>query len=246
MKAQRITANPAAGASVPAVPKGAKTRITPAETWQMIEAASLPRDRGGAEDGVLAMAIFLAAYAGCRRGELCGLQWGDLDVDTMTLRIVRQWVQGAGGQYLADLKSDTAVVDGARIVRLGPATVEALLRYKAWLRTELELEREPDGWMLSYDAGSTPMRARSLGEAITALGRRLGIKATTQSFRRTSSTELVAAGVDVDTAARRQGHTTEVMLRDYALGADDKAVTAAATLEARLEDQGLPIGELFA
>ena len=205
VKSQRIASSPAAGATVPAAPKGAKTRITPAETWEMIRVASLPKDQGGSEDGVLAMAIFLATYAGCRRGELCGLQWSDLDVETGTLRIVRQWVQGAGGQYLADLKSDTAVEDGARTVRLGPSSVEALLRYKAWLR--VVIEREPDGWLLSYDAGNTPMRARSLGESITALGRRLGIDATTHSFRRTSSTELVAADVDVDTAARaRRSH----------------------------------------
>jgi integrase len=244
VKSRRIASNPAEDATVPAVPKGSKSKVTPAEVREMIRVAAMPKGDGGEEDGVMAMAIFLATYAGLRRGELCGLRWDDLDVPTGRLRVERQWVPGVGGQYLADLKSDTAVVDGARTVTLDSSVVAAILRYKAWLRAELE--REPDGWLLSHDAGSTPLRAKGLGEAITALGRRLGINATTHSFRRTSSTELVSAGVDVDTAARRQGHTTEVMLRDYSLGADDKAVAAAATLAARLEDQGLPIGQLFA
>ena len=45
----------------------------------------------------------MAIYTGLRRGELCGLQWSDLDTDARTLRVERQWVPGVGGQYLADL-----------------------------------------------------------------------------------------------------------------------------------------------
>ena len=62
------------------------------------------------------------------------------------------------------------------------------------------------------------MRAKALGQAITELGKGLGLKVTTHSFRRVSATQLVAAGVDVDTAARRLGHTKEVMLASYVLG----------------------------
>ena len=72
------------------------------------------------------MAIFLAVNASLRRGELCGLRWSDLDTDACTLRVERQWVPGVGGQYLADLRSGTGVVDGARTVPLDPTVVEAV------------------------------------------------------------------------------------------------------------------------
>ena len=63
-------------------------------------------------------------------------------------------------------QSDAGVVDGARSVPVDPAVVAAIPRDKPWLRAELE--REPDGWLLSHDAGSSPLRAKSLGEAVTA------------------------------------------------------------------------------
>src|ERR1035441_7356204 len=88
----------------------------------------------------------------------------------------------------------------------------------------------PSG-VLSYDAGATPLRAKALGAAITKLARSVGVTATTHTFRRASATELMASGVDVDTSARRLGHTTEVMLGSYVLASDDRAVAAAGTLE---------------
>ncbi len=55
------------------------------------------------QDPDMAVAIYLAAATGCRRGELCGLRWDDLDTKKGTLRVERQWVTGEGGQYLKDM-----------------------------------------------------------------------------------------------------------------------------------------------
>jgi hypothetical protein len=52
--------------------------------------------------------------------------------------------------------------------------------------------------------------------------------------------------VDVDTAARRMGHTKEVMLADYLLGSEDKSIAAAGLIEARIVDQGLNLPNVFA
>jgi len=41
------------------------------------------------------------------------------------------------------------------------------------------------------------------------------------------------------------GHTKEVMFHSYVLGADDRQVAAADIIEARLIEQGLPLGELL-
>ena len=231
----RMTSNIAQRATPPDAKAKPKERITPDMAWRMIAAAG--------DDVVLAMAIFLATYAGGRRGELCGLQWSDFDPAASVLHYQRQWVPVKGGQVLADLKSDTGTVDGKRSIHLGPQTVAVLERFR--VRQRETLHREPEGWLLSYDGGHTPLRAKSLSEAIPKLGKSVGLTVTLHSFRRTSDTELHAAGVDLDTASRRQGHTTEVMMRHYVQGADDKAVAAATALEARLIDQGLPIGELL-
>jgi integrase len=62
------------------------------------------------------------------------------------------------------------------------------------------------------------LNAKALGMSITKLGREMGLKVSTHSFRRVSSTQTHAAGVDLDTASRRLGHNHRVMLRDYVLG----------------------------
>ena len=232
------SSNPVSGATPPDHKRSTQQRIDPADVQRMIHAATKK------DDVVLAVAIFLLVYAGVRRGEACGLRWSDFDPTTGQLRCERQWVAGKGGQNLEDLKSDTGSQDGARIIDLGSLTIALLERYRQLQANTLGVE--PGGWLLSYDGGSTPLRAKALTERVTRLGKPLNIDVSPRSFRRTADTQLVAAGVDVDTASRRQGHTKEVMFRHYLLGADDKAAAAASLLEERLVEQGLPIAELLA
>ena len=234
-----ITDNPARGATAPGRHRPNRSALPLPDVARLVAAASAPRKDGSDGDVVLAMAIAVAALTGARRGELCGLRWDDIDPVTCSITIERQWVPGKGGQYLAPPKSE----DGARRVVLGNLGLGLIERYRDIMREMLR--REPEGWLLSYDAGVTPMRAKALGQSITDLGKGLGLKVTTHSFRRVSATQLVAAGVDVDTAARRMGHTKEVMLASYVLGADDRSIAAAQTIEARLVAQGLPLGNIL-
>jgi len=235
-----ITDNPAKGATAPGRHKPKRSALPLPDVAKMIAAASAPRKDGADGDVVIAMAIAMAALTGARRGELCGMKWSDIDPATCSITIERQWVPGKGGQYLAPPKSE----EGVRSIVLGRLGLDLIERYRD-IQREL-LRHEPDGWLLSYDAGVTPMRAKALGQAITDLGKGLGLKVTTHSFRRVSATQLVAAGVDVDTAARRLGHTKEVMLESYVLGTDDRSIAAAQTIEERLVAQGLPLAEILA
>ena len=234
-----ISENPAKGATPPGRHKPKRSALPLPDIARMIAAASAPRENGMDGDVVVAMAIAMAALTGARRGELCGMQWSDIDPATCSITIERQWVPGKGGQYLAPPKSE----EGVHTIVLGQLGLDLIERYRDIMR-EL-LRREPDGWLLSYDAGATPIRAKALGKAITDLGKGLGLIVTTHSFRRVSATQLVAAGVDVDTAARRLGHTKEVMLESYVLGTDDRAIAAAQTIEQRFVAQGLPLGTIL-
>ena len=145
---------------------------------------------------------------------------------------------GRGGQYCKDLKSDTGSVEGIRTVCLGDKSTAVLERWRQWR------PGDGDGWIVSHD-GNTPMRAKTLGEAISKLGKKYGVKVSAHSFRRTTSTQMVAAGIDVGTVARRGGHTREVMLAHYVGAADDKAAEAGAVLENRLVGQGMALDDYF-
>jgi integrase len=168
------------------------------------------------------------------------MRWSDIDPATCSITIERRWVPGKGGQYFASPKSE----EGVRSIVLGQLGLDLIERYRDIMREMLR--RDPDGWLLSYDAGATPMWAKALGQTIADLGKGLGLEVTTHSVRRVSATQLVAAAVDVDTAARRPGHTKEVMLASIVLGTDDRSNAAAQTIEERLVERGLRIDDILA
>ena len=239
VKWEWVAANPMTSATPPGRFKPKREALAMGDVYRMIQRASSPKELGGEGDLVLAMAVILATITGARRGELAGLRWEDIDEDTCSLRIERQWVPGKVGQHLGPPKSS----DGPHTVVLGEVGMALITRYHH-LIGEL-LNREPKGWLFSHDAGTTPLRAGALGVAISRLGSSLGIDVSTHSFRRVSGSELMASGVDVDTSSRGLGHTTEVMLESYVLGSDDRAVAAAGTLETRLAAYGLPLAALL-
>lgn len=233
--------NPADNATVPARHRPVRSALAPSAVFGMAVKAATPRPGQANGDAVLAMAIVMASLTGARRGELAGLRWDDLDAESCSITIQRQWVPGRQGQDLKDVLKVPS--KGARTVYLGPDGLALLEQYRSIMRQLLG--REPAGWLLSSDAGTTPANAKSLGQAISRVARGLGFDSTTHTFRRVSATELMAAGVDPDTGARRLGHSTEVMISDYVLGADDQSVAAAGVLEARLIERGMPIGDIL-
>ena len=187
------------------------------------------------------MAVILATITGARRGELAGLRWEDVDEDTCSVRIERQWVPGKSGQHLGPPKSS----DGPRTVVLGEVGMALIIRYRR-LMGEL-LNREPNGWLLSHDAGNHSPDGPRPSEPPSPGWVRLWVsKSLRIPFVVHRRPKLIASGVDVDTSARRLGHTTEVMLQSYVLGSDDRAIAAAGTLETRLAARaGLPLAELL-
>src|ERR1035441_2409514 len=51
---------------------------------------------------LLALYLWLAAVTGARRGELCGLQWADIDLNTGVVHIAFNYLVRAGHQVRKD------------------------------------------------------------------------------------------------------------------------------------------------
>ena len=223
-----LKANPAKKAQLQAANTEAPS-ISVEQVVQLYQAALAD------EDPDMALAIVLGAITGCRRGELCGLRWDDLDWERSCLTVERAWVPGEGGQHLTTTKTGKG-----RKVFIGAAGVAQLDRY--W---ELQQERtgtDPDGWLLSYDGGTTPMRAKSMTEYVGRLAKRLKIPADFHTLRHFAATELVAQGVDLPTAAGQLGHTTGVMAAVYLHATEDRGA-AAGELIGGLVAKALSAGE---
>lgn len=173
------------------------------------------------EDEDMAMVIALAALTGCRRGELCGLRWSDLDRSRQCLKVERAWVPGVGGQHLTTTKTKDS-----RTVFVGAEGVALLNQYFDSKRDLLGHDPGPDGWLLSLDGGETPMRAKALTAYVTRLGNKLKIPVHFHSLRHFAATEVVHAGVDLPTAAGHLGHSPQVMAGVYLHSSDERGQQA--------------------
>jgi integrase len=215
-----IKGNPAKRAKLkPAKSVGAET-FTTEHIGQLYQAAIAD------EDIDMATVIALAAVTGCRRGEQAGLKWSDLDDDKASLRIARQWVPGKGGQHL----TDETKTGKARTVYIGADGVALLERYRAAKRDQVG--HDPEGWLLSYNGGVTPMRAKSMTEYVSRLAKEFEIPATLHTMRHWKQTEMNRQGVDLPTAADQGGHSVGVMAETYLHTSDDRAAAAGELVAA--------------
>jgi integrase len=172
----------------------------------------------------------LVLGTGLRRGELCELRWGDINMDSSSLRVERAVEQTRAGLRVKAPKTR----HGRRTIALPSSVIDALRAQ--WLE---QLERRfalgmgrpgaddlvfplPDGAQWGPDYLSRVWRL-----AMVALGLpRVGL----HSLRHAHASALIASGVDVLTISRRLGHATPAFtLTVYGhLFADTDAAAAKA------------------
>jgi integrase len=187
---------------------------------------------------VLACTIALAAVTGCRREELCGLRWSDVDWENGVLHVERAVKHGLDHR---------AVVIGPtkshqdRWVALDPFALAVLTNHRErvehWAAgAHVELLR--DGYILpgsrgrwGFDpTGATPMKPDSVGQTFRRLARRLGIEVRFHDLRHFCGTQLVGAGVDVRTVQAHLGHASWVTTNRYAHALNDRKKAAAIVM----------------
>ena len=76
-------------------------------------------------------AYYLAANTGMRRGEVLGLRWRDVDLDTRRLSVHQAAISVAYALQVADVKTGTS----RRTIDLDPRTVAVL---RSWRKRQLE------------------------------------------------------------------------------------------------------------
>jgi integrase len=124
------------------------------------------------------------------------------------------------------------------VIGIDDTALELLQRYRMVLldrfagETEVRPWKEGKGWLISYDSGHTPKRAKTLTEYLGWLSKRLKIPVHFHSLRHFTATELVHAGVDLPTAAGQLGHSTGVMAESYLHTSDERRDEAARAIGA--------------
>ena len=173
--------------------------------------------------------INLAADSGARRGELCGLQWQDIDwtAGTITIRRNLQYTPHKG-VYATSPKNGKQ-----RTVDIGTDTL-ALLRQ---LREE-QAATCISQWVFTQDGNTEPMFPQSPTKYFHKLGERLGIKGFHPHMLRHSSASIaITNGADVASVSERLGHRdTAVTLRMYAHANEESIRRAGQTVRDALKD----------
>lgn len=153
--------------------------------------------------------INLAADSGARRGELCGLQWHDIDWNTgaITIRRNLQYTPAAGVYETSPKNGKTRTVD------IGEETLSLLLK----LRREQSAEHLSK-WVFTQDGTPDPMHPQTPTRYFKKFGAKYGINDFhPHKLRHSSASIAITSGADVVSVSERLGHSdTAVTLRMYA------------------------------
>ena len=153
--------------------------------------------------------INLAADSGGRRGELCGLQWSDIDwkSGTITIRRNLQYTPAAG-VYVASPKNGKS-----RVVDVGAETLDLLRKLR-----EEQAASCMSQWVFTQDGTAEPIHPQSPTRYFKKFGERYGVEDFhPHKLRHSSASIAITNGADVVSVSQRLGHSdTAVTLRMYA------------------------------
>ena len=189
-------------------------------------------------DDRLGFAWALALATGLRRGELCGLTWGAIDLEARTLRVERTLVVVDGKVAVSSAKTQA----GRRTVPLGEEVV-ALLRTLRRRQTEERLRAGgayAEGGALLADELGRPYApdavAKKFAEAVRAAGLP---RIRFHDLRHSSATLMLAAGTPVRVVSEVLGHANVmVTLQTYGHVVPGMAEQATSALSASLMGRG--------
>lgn len=174
--------------------------------------------------------ILLLLDSGMRRGELCGLEWKDIDFEHRSVFIRRNSVYVSGkGVYTDTPKTKRS----KRIINLPEESISMLRQYRTWqLQERLKLG---DQWQehdrLFTQWNGTPIHPQSVTGWFRNFLKRHGLPAVSvHSLRHTNATLLIVNGTNIRTVSARLGHSQTSTTVDTYAYAIQRADAVAADL----------------
>lgn len=152
--------------------------------------------------------IQLLLFSGLRRGELCGLEWNDIDFEKHTITVCRssQYIPGKG-VFTKSTKTETS----DRTITLPAQAFAGLKEYRAWQLTQrlklgdrwIDTDRlftQPDGKPIHPDSVSGYFRKFIAKTDLPHI--------SIHSLRHTNISLQIAAGIPLRTVSYRAGHAS--------------------------------------
>lgn len=196
---QLILSNPAERVKPPKVEKGEAAHYDEAAIEKMLNFLDN-------EPMKYRVMVLLAIYTGLRKGEICGLEWSDIDFENNRLRVrqASQYVPGVG-TFEKTPKNESS----KRIIALPGIAVNLLREYKA-AQNEERL-KQGDNWQdhnrLFTQWNGEPIHPDTISKWFTNFIKRYDLpKLTFHGLRHSNASLLIGQGVDIQTISSRLGH----------------------------------------
>lgn len=175
--------------------------------------------------------VHLALNTGCRRGELMGLKWSDIDFSTGVLTVSRSNYKLIGDP---EVRSKSTKTSRSRRIMIPPYCLSMLREYRAeqdGYRLSLGDAWHGDDWIF-IQADGKPMYPTTPTQWFSKFQKRNGLPHRKfHALRHTSATLLLSNGTNIKNVAARLGHTQLKTTNRYVHAVDQAERDAANTLE---------------
>lgn len=188
IRLEKLSKSPLKDITAPRVPKREYPILSDAQIDQILTESEGTRAH---------LPIVLALMVGLRRGEVCGLQWGDIESGWKRIRIRRQ-VTRAG---IGPTKTESS---------RRPIPIPASLRYALVLHGQTVRET-PSGWIFPRHSGDRPIWPESLN-AITRPFLPTGVRF--HDLRHNCATRLMELGTPPRVTQELLGHSNVAITLD--------------------------------
>ena len=224
--------NPARMVALPHTQRGIQRVPSQAEVRKLLDTlAREPRH--------YRMFYLLSLYTGCRRGELCALQWGDIDWEHRSIHIRRNAVKVTDEEIFTKAPK---TVSGDRYVYFS-LEMESLLReYRQECAWETETydgrELENEDFLFRRKGCRLPMTPSTFTWRFKLILKKHDLPEylNVHSLRHTNASLLIANGTDVATVAGLLGHSQPSTTLDiYTHAFDKNKQVASRALQEGLE-----------
>ena len=202
-----IPENPCEQLKGPSVKQAEKHALTEDELARMFELMK------GCPDRQFAIALRISAATGMRRGEICGLTWGDIDLDKGIVDVNKALIElkkseSDTGKASVEIK-ETKTAGSTRKITLDKDTVEFLKAEKEAQRLTLAFYhvKQTDKTPVACDFRGNWYRPSCFTSAFIAFRNDHGFDGIRlHDLRHTQATLLLKNGEDILTVSRRLGH----------------------------------------
>ena len=185
--------------------------------------------------------VWLVMTTGMRRGELCGLRFSRINLDTEIIDLRRNWVGGR--------EKDTKTHQARRIA-LDSETVVLLRKHRDRVAERVRVLGQTftdDRFVFSGTRTlehTEPYSPNAVTQRYKDMAARLDINTHLHALRHYSATELLTAGIDLRTVAGRLGHggggaTTLRVYAAWVAASDRKAAEILGSRMPKLPDSSV-------